>query len=95
MLRLFIKRRNCRNIKISLRLLMFKSHLCDFFKVLMPLLQSSGSMQRLANTCVFAEEGLPVVFYPVQHLYTHTHSERTLIKQRADAILTLTTKGCI
>lgn len=93
MLRLFLKRRNCRNIKISLCLLIFKSHLCNFFKILMPLLQGSGSMQRLANTCVFTEEGLPVVFYPVQHLYTH--SERTLIKQCTDAILTLTTKGCI
>lgn len=69
------------------------AHLCNFFKILMPLLQSSGSMQRLANTCVFTEEGLPVVFYPVQHLYTH--SERTLIKQCKDAILNLTTKGCI
>lgn len=59
----------------------------------MPLLQSPGSMQRLANTRVFAEEGLPVVFYPVQHL--DTHGEGTLIKQCKDAILTLTTKGCV
>lgn len=49
----------------------FKPHLCNLFKILMPLLQSSGSVQRLANTCVFAEEGLSVVFYPVQYLNKH------------------------
>lgn len=70
----------CHNMKITLCLLIFKSHLCNFFKILMPLLQSSGSVQRFANTCVFAEEGLAVVFYPVQNLYTcvqaHTHTNK-------------------
>lgn len=36
----------------------------------MSLLQSSGSVQRLANARVLAEKGLAVVFYPVKHLDT-------------------------
>lgn len=36
----------------------------------MSLLQSSGSVQRLADARVFAEEGLAVIFYPVKHLDT-------------------------
>lgn len=53
--------------------LTFETHLCNLFKVFMSFLQSSGSVQRLPNTSVFAEEGLAMVFYPVQHLYTGTN----------------------
>ena len=50
--------------------LTFETHLCNLFKVFMSFLQSSGSVQRLPNTSVFAEEGLAMVFYPVKHLET-------------------------
>lgn len=47
-------------------------YLGHFLKVFVPFLQSSGSVEGLPHTCVFAEEGLAVVFYPVQHLCRET-----------------------
>lgn len=44
------------------------SYLCHFLEVLVALLQRSGSVERLPHPCVFAEEGLAMVFYPVQNL---------------------------
>lgn len=40
----------------------------------MSLLQSSGSVQRLADASVFAEEGLAMILYPIQHLLKQTHT---------------------
>lgn len=45
-------------------------HLGDLLEILMPFLQCSGPVQGLAHPCVLAEEGLPVVLDPVQHLRT-------------------------
>lgn len=58
-------------------------YLCHFLKVFMPLLQGSSSVQGLSHTCVFAEEGLAVVFYPVQHLCSETTGYRRLRKQHS------------
>ena len=49
------------------------SYLCHFLEVFMSFLQSSGSVQRLAHARVFAEEGLAVVFDPVQNLCRETN----------------------
>lgn len=40
----------------------------------MPLLQSPGPVQRFPHTRVFTQEGLAVVFYPIQHLGTNAHT---------------------
>lgn len=42
--------------------------LSHFLKVLVAFLQRSGSVEGLSHPRVFAEEGLAVVFYPVQNL---------------------------
>jgi len=49
------------------------SHLCHLLKVIMAFLEGSGSVQGFAHTCVFTEESLPVVLYPVNHLQ-HTNT---------------------
>lgn len=44
------------------------THLSYIFKVVVSLLQGSGSVQGFPYTSVFAEESFTVVFYPVHHL---------------------------
>ena len=53
------------------------SYLCHFLKVFVPFLEGSGSVEGLSHTCVFAEEGLAMVFYPVQHLHRQTTCQKS------------------
>lgn len=56
----------------------------------MAFLESSGSVERLSHPCVFAEEGLAMVFYPVQNLckdhITHCETYNTT-RGRSDVVL--------
>lgn len=65
------------------------SYLCHFLKVFVPFLQSSGSVEGLSYSCVFAEEGLAVVFYPVQYLCRDTTRPQSETDTRNEA----TTRG--
>ena len=52
-----------------------RTHLSYVLKVVVSLLQGSGSVEGLPHTRVFAEERLAVVLYPVHHLQEREHED--------------------